>query len=218
MLLIDISFSLIVSTMLLVIPASIGMAVLAEPIIGVVFERNAFTREDTVAVAILLAAYAPNNIFQSTIDVVDRGFYAVGDSKTPVVVVIIQQILNVIFNFVLIKFFGIRGLAYATVLSTAIGTVLMIYQFRKKFGSFNFKTSLISLIKISLATGLMALVAVGVNGALSNFAPRLVALFVAIIVAMLVYGLVILLARIPEVMDMVNRIYHKRKLRKENKN
>lgn len=210
--------SSVVSTMLLVIPASIGMAVLAEPIIGVVFERNAFTREDTIAVAILLAAYAPNNIFQSTIDVVDRGFYAVGDSKTPVVVVIIQQILNVIFNFILIKIFGIRGLAYATVLSTAIGTVLMIYQFRKKFGSFNFKTSLISLIKISLATALMALVAVGVNGALAKIAPRLVALFVAIIVAMLVYGLVILLARIPEVMDMINRIYHKRKLRKENKN
>ena len=101
--------SSVVSTMLLVIPASIGMAVLAEPIIGVVFERNAFTREDTIAVAILLAAYAPNNIFQSTIDVVDRGFYAVGDSKTPVVVVIIQQILNVIFNFILIKIFWHKG-------------------------------------------------------------------------------------------------------------
>ena len=209
--------SSVVSTMLLLIPASIGMAVLAEPIIGVVFERNAFTREDTIAVASLIVAYAPNNIFQSTIDVVDRGFYAVGDSKTPVVVVIIQQILNVIFNFILINFFGIRGLAYATVLSTAIGTVLMIYQFRKKFGSFNFRTSLISLIKIGLATGLMALVAVGVNGALSNFAPRLVALFVAIIAAMLVYGLAILLARIPEVMEMVNRIYHKISSRKENK-
>lgn len=209
--------SSVVSTMLLIIPASIGMAVLSEPIIGVVFERNAFTRNDTIIVAALLTAYAPNNIFQSIVDVVDRGFYAVGDSKTPVIVVLIQQFLNVIFNLVLIKFFGIEGLAYATVLSTAIGTVLMLFQFRKKFGSFNFKSSLISLVKISLATVVMALVAYFTNKALAGVAPRIVALFVAIILAMIVYGFLILLARIPEVMDMVNRLYHKHKRRKLNK-
>ena len=209
--------SSVVSTMLLIIPASIGMAVLSEPIIGVVFERNAFTRNDTIIVAALLTAYAPNNIFQSIVDVVDRGFYAVGDSKTPVIVVLIQQFLNVIFNLIMIKFFGIEGLAYATVLSTAIGTVLMLFQFRKKFGSFNFKSSLISLVKISLATVVMALVAYFTNKALAGVAPRIVALFVAIILAMLVYGFLILIARIPEVMDMVNRLYHKRKRRKLNK-
>lgn len=209
--------SSVVSTMLLIIPASIGMAVLSEPIIGVVFERNAFTRNDTIIVAALLTAYAPNNIFQSIVDVVDRGFYAVGDSKTPVIVVLIQQFLNVIFNLILIKFFGIEGLAYATVLSTAIGTVLMLFQFRKKFGSFNFKSSLISLVKISLATVVMALVAYFTNKALAGVAPRIVALFVAIILAMIVYGFLILLARIPEVMDMVNRLYHKHKRRKLNK-
>lgn len=209
--------SSVVSTMLLIIPASIGMAVLSEPIIGVVFERNAFTRNDTIIVAALLTAYAPNNVFQSIVDVVDRGFYAVGDSKTPVIVVLIQQFLNVIFNLIMIKFFGIEGLAYATVSSTAVGTVLMLFQFRKKFGSFNFKSSLISLVKISLATVVMALVAYFTNKALAGVAPRVVALFVAIFLAMLVYGLLILLARIPEVMDMVNRLYHKYKRRKLNK-
>ena len=209
--------SSVVSTMLLIIPASIGMAVLSEPIIGVVFERNAFTRNDTIIVAALLTAYAPNNIFQSIVDVVDRGFYAVGDSKTPVIVVLIQQFLNVIFNLILIKFFGIEGLAYATVLSTAIGTVLMLFQFRKKFGSFNFKSSLISLVKISLATVVMALVAYFTNKALEGVAPRIVALFVAILLAMLMYGFLVLIARIPEVMDMVNRLYHKYKRRKLNK-
>ncbi|WP_276880957.1 murein biosynthesis integral membrane protein MurJ [Anaerococcus tetradius] len=201
--------SSVVSTMLLVIPASIGMAVLAEPVIGVIFERNAFTREDTIAVAILVAAYAPNNIFQSMIDVIDRGFYAVGDSKTPVIVVLIQQGLNVIFNLILIKFFGIRGLAYATVLSTAVGTILMAYQFRKKFGSFNFKTSIISIIKICIITAIMSLVAVKSNNFLAAHTSRLLALFGAIILAMLIYAILILIARIPEVMIASNKIYHK---------
>ena len=201
--------SSVVSTMLLVIPASIGMAVLAEPVIGVIFERNAFTREDTIAVAILVAAYAPNNIFQSMIDVIDRGFYAVGDSKTPVIVVLIQQGLNVIFNLILIKFFGIRGLAYATVLSTAVGTILMAYQFRKKFGSFNFKTSIISIIKICIITAIMSLVAVRSNNFLAAHTSRLLALFGAIILAMLIYAILILNARMPEVMIASNEIYHK---------
>ncbi|WP_276881661.1 murein biosynthesis integral membrane protein MurJ [Anaerococcus tetradius] len=201
--------SSVVSTMLLVIPASIGMAVLAEPVIGAIFERNAFTREDTIAVAILVAAYAPNNIFQSMIDVIDRGFYAVGDSKTPVIVVLIQQGLNVIFNLILIKFFGIRGLAYATVLSTAVGTILMAYQFRKKFGSFNFKTSIISIIKICIITAIMSLVAVRSNNFLAAHTSRLLALFGAIILAMLIYAILILIARIPEVMIASNKIYHK---------
>lgn len=201
--------SSVVSTMLLVIPASIGMAVLAEPVIAVVFERNAFTREDTIAVAMLVAAYAPNNVFQSMIDVIDRGFYAVGDSKTPVIVVLIQQGLNVIFNLILINFFGIRGLAYATVLSTAIGTLLMFYQFRKKFGKFNFKSSLLSIVKICIVTAIMSFVAVTSNNFLAAHTSRLIALFGAIILAMIIYAVLILIARIPEVMLATNKIYHR---------
>lgn len=201
--------SSVVSTMLLIIPASIGMAVLAEPAVSVVFERNAFTSQDTVIVAALIAAYAPNNIFISVMDVVDRGFYAVGDSKTPVIVVLIQQSVNIIFNFVMIKFFGMVGLAYSTVLASFVGMILMIYKFRKNFGSINFKASLISIIKISVATAIMAVVASFTNNFLQGLCPKILALFVAIIVAMLVYSGLVIFARIPEVMEMINTIYHK---------
>ena len=84
--------SSVVTTLLLVVPATIGMAVLAHPIIELVFERNAFTAEDTIAVSSLLISYAPFVIFQSISDVIDRGFYAVGDSKTPVVIVVLSLI------------------------------------------------------------------------------------------------------------------------------
>ncbi|MDO5048200.1 MAG: murein biosynthesis integral membrane protein MurJ [Anaerococcus sp.] len=201
--------SAIVSTMSLVIPASVGMAVLAGPIVSVVFERNAFTSKDTMIVAALIASYAPNNVFQSFMDVIDRGFYAVGDSKTPVIVVIIQQVLNVILNFILINFFGLHGLAFATVISTALGSILMLYKFRKKFGAFSFKTSLISIIKILIASGLMGLIAYGVFNQLSSSLSQILALFIAIVLAMLAYGIFILFARIPEVMRLVNHSYHK---------
>ena len=201
--------SAVVTTMSLVIPATIGMMVLSGPIIELVFERRAFTSDDTVIVASLLSAYAPYIIFQSLTDVVDRGFYAVGDSKTPVIIVVIQQAINIILNFILIKYFDIKGLAFATVASTAIGSMMMIYKFRDNFGSFKFRTALISLGKIGLATGLMAFLADRTYGLLAGKISHIIALFGAIIVAGLVYLLLILFARIPEVMDLVNQVYHK---------
>lgn len=201
--------SAVVTTMTLVIPATIGMMVLSTPIIELVFERKAFTNEDTIIVASLLQAYAPYIIFQSLTDVVDRGFYAVGDSKTPVIIVVIQQVLNVILNFILIKYFDIKGLAYATVISTALGSMMMIYKFRDNFGSFNFKMTLISLGKILLATALMAFIADRIYILLAVKISHILALFAAIILAGLVYLFVILIARIPEVMNLVNQFYHK---------
>lgn len=201
--------SAVVTTMSLVIPATIGMMVLSRPIIELVFERNAFTSDDTAIVASLLTAYAPYIIFQSLTDVVDRGFYAVGDSKTPVIIVVIQQVLNVILNFVLIKYFDLEGLAYATVLSTAIGSSLMLYKFRDNFGAFNFRQAAISLGKIILVSLLMAYLAHLTYGGLAGKISHILALFGAIIVAGLVYIFLILISRIPEVMDLVNQIYHK---------
>lgn len=201
--------SAVVTTMSLVIPATIGMMVLSRPIIELVFERNAFTSDDTAIVASLLTAYAPYIIFQSLTDVVDRGFYAVGDSKTPVIIVVIQQVLNVILNFVLIKYFDLEGLAYATVLSTAIGSSLMLYKFRDNFGAFNFRQAAISLGKIILVSLLMAYLAHLTYGGLAGKISHILALFGAIIVAGFVYIFLILIARIPEVMDLVNQIYHK---------
>lgn len=201
--------SAVVTTLLLVIPATIGMAVLAEPIIELVFQRNAFTADDTVIVASLLSSYAPFIIFQSITDVVDRGFYAVGDSKTPVIIVVIQQVINVIFNFILIKFYGLNGLAISTVVSTIVGSALMLYKFRDNFGSFKFKKSLISIIKISIATAIMALVAFKLYNFTSPKMPHILAILISILLAAIVYGFLILIARIPEVMNLVNILYHK---------
>ena len=86
---------------------------------------------------------------------------------------------------------------------------MMIYKFRDNFGSFNFKMTLISLGKILLATALMAFIADRIYILLAGKISHILALFAAIILAGLVYLFVILIARIPEVMDLVNQFYHK---------
>ena len=201
--------SSVVTTMLLVIPATIGLMVLANPVIELVYQRKAFTREDTIAVASMMVSYAPFIIFQSITDVVDRGFYAVGDSKTPVIIVVIQQLINVILNAVLIKFYGLNGIAYSTVISTIIGSSLMIYKFRDNFGSFKFKNTLLSIVKIFAITAVMALVAGKIYTITADLMPHILSVLLSILLAAVVYGFLILLARIPEVMEIINSIYHK---------
>ncbi|MDU1707042.1 MAG: lipid II flippase MurJ [Anaerococcus vaginalis] len=201
--------SAIVLTMLLVIPATIGMMSLAEPIIKLVYQRGAFDNKSVVVTASMLIAYAPFVIFQSFSDVIDKGFYAVGDSKSPVIIVVIQQIINVILNFILIQFFDIQGLALATAISAAAGAIMMLIKFRKNFGRINFKSSLKSLIKITVLSILMGLIASAIYGNLSGKLSYLLAMFISIIIAAIFYALTILFARIPEVMKMVNRLYHK---------
>ena len=88
-----VGYSLLFS-MLLVVPAILGMIILSEPIIRIAFERNAFTRSDTVIVSLLMVSYAPYIIFTSVIKIFSNAFYSVGDSKIPVRIVLIQQGLN----------------------------------------------------------------------------------------------------------------------------
>ena len=82
--------SAIVSTMFLVIPSTIGMMALSVPIIKLVYQRGAFDDKSVIITAAMLIAYAPFVIFQSFSDVIDKGFYAVGDSKSPVILSLIH--------------------------------------------------------------------------------------------------------------------------------
>ena len=201
--------SAVVSTMLLVIPATIGMMALAVPIIKLVYQRGAFDDKSVIITASMLISYAPFVIFQSFSDVIDKGFYAVGDSKSPVIIVVIQQIINIIFNFILIKFFDIEGLALATTISALAGALMMLYKFRKNFGRLNFKSSLKSLIKITVLSILMGIIVWKSYGVLSGKMSYLLAMFISIFLGAIFYIFTILLSRIPEVMKMVNHLYHK---------
>ncbi|MDY3006063.1 murein biosynthesis integral membrane protein MurJ [Anaerococcus porci] len=201
--------SAIVTTMLLVIPATLGMMSLSEPIIRLVFQRGAFDDDSVIKTASMLVMYAPFVIFQSLSDVIDKGFYAVGDSKTPVIIVVIQQIINVIFNYILLKVFGLEGLALATTFSAGLGALMIFYKFRDNFGSMNFKTSLRSLIKIAILSIMMGLIAHFLYKSLNPKLGYVISLFISIIIAGIFYLFTILLARIPEVMKLVNHIYHR---------
>lgn len=111
--------------LLLSIPAAIALMVLALPIMIIMFERGAFTHADSIASANALIAYAFGLPAFAMVKVLVPGFFAVGDTKTPVIIAIICLFVNLVLNLALIGPFGHVGLAAATTLSSWVNVALL---------------------------------------------------------------------------------------------
>ncbi len=188
--------SSIVFSMILVIPATFGMMALSNPIVKLAFERNAFTSMDTEIVASLIVAYGPYIIFASLIKILSNGFYSIGDSKTPFRIVMIQQLANLLMNFLLSKLFGLDGLAYSTSLSTLISSVLLIIVFSKKVGRFDDKDNMIAIVKIFISSVVMSGFAIYMYKIVSF--SLIINLFLSVLASGLVYILMLKILKVKE--------------------
>src|SRR5690606_6121348 len=72
--------------LMLSVPATVGLMVLARPIIQVIFERGEFTADSTTLVAGALLCYAPGIVGYSIVKIASPCFYAMKDAKTPITV------------------------------------------------------------------------------------------------------------------------------------
>ena len=188
----------IVYAMILVLPSTFGMMTLSNPIIKLAFERNAFTTYDTQIVSSLLIAYGPSIIFEAFFTILTNAFYSVGNSKTPVVIVIIQQMLNIILNFLLSRIFGLNGLAYSTSISSFIATVMIIVTFHRKIGNIKVDGSIKSIGKIFGASILMSFIVIITynHSLISKSYP--ISLLISILIGGLIYLILIKVLRVPE--------------------
>ena len=108
--------------LLLTVPAAVALALAAEPIIRVLFERGAFSASDTAATAAALAAFALGLPSFVLIKVFQPAFFAREDTRTPMLYAFWNMILNVVGSFVL--FFTFRELGFMPHLGIAIATSL----------------------------------------------------------------------------------------------
>lgn len=117
------------------LPASAGLVLVAEPLSAVVLEGRAFTPEDTRATAWILLGYAPAVWAYSLNQVLVRGFYARGDSMTPVRIAMGLVGLNLLLNLVLIWTpLETAGLAWSTAICAILQTVWLMRAMARKFG------------------------------------------------------------------------------------
>ncbi len=144
-----------------ILPASIGLMVLAEPICRLLYERGAFTDTDTVATANVLFVYAFGLCGFSALKIVADGFYAFKDIRAPVIVSLCGVVLNICMNYMFI-FQGFwlneRAIVFSTVTTVTLNSAVLLFLLRRKIDKIGFNSVLKVALKVLCASVVMGVV------------------------------------------------------------
>src|SRR5437773_169496 len=141
------------------IPAMLGLMILREPIIRVLFQHGRFVAESTRLTARALLYYAIALPGLATVKLVVPAFYSTKDTKTPVIIAAISMLVNIGLNIVFLEFFFKRvqngGPALATAIACFFDFFVLFVIFRLRYGAMGTMEILRSFGKTSLCASIM---------------------------------------------------------------
>ncbi len=140
------------------LPSSVGLMVLSEPIVSTIFGGGKFDMHSAQLTASALRYYSIGLFAYGATKVLQSCFFALKDTVTPTKVAFLALILNIILNFLLMYPLKIAGLALATSIS-GINTLLILFIIlSRRIGDFDTKKIILSFVRILLASLSMGLV------------------------------------------------------------
>jgi putative peptidoglycan lipid II flippase len=193
---------------LLTLPAALGLAILAEPIIAVLYQHGRFTTLMTQQTAGALQFYAVGLIAYSAIKVLAPAFYAIDRRKTPMMVSFVSIAMNLLLNWLLTFQLGLghRGLALSTGLVACVNFAVLYIFMQRAIGGLETKRLLGTLARLLMCSIVLAAICFAANMTLFAqplaFAPKLALLLVVIAVAAGAFFTTAALLRIEEVEDV----------------
>ncbi len=140
----------------IMLPASLGLIVLARPITSMLFERGAFSHYSTSITAGALVFYSIGLFSYAGIKILVSCFYSLKDTLTPVKIASMSLILNIALSIMLMFPLKIKGLALATSISGSFNFFMLFFILRHKIGGLDGMKILVSFIKVLAASLLMS--------------------------------------------------------------
>jgi putative peptidoglycan lipid II flippase len=157
--------------LMLNVPATVGLVVLATPIVSLIFEHGAFTPAHTAATAAALTFYAPGLVGYSAVKIAVPSFYSLRDSRTPVVVSAVTVVLNVVLNITLVRVIGFTGLALGTAVSAIFNASTLLWRLRSRLGGVDEGRVMGSFARIGAASIVMGAAAWATDAAVAAWLP-----------------------------------------------
>jgi putative peptidoglycan lipid II flippase len=147
----------ILMILLLTVPASVGLAVLGESMIGIVYQHGRFLASDTHQTALALSCYALGLAGYAVLKLVAPAFYALGDSRTPMMVSIAAVLVNGAAAFTMVRLagFGHAGLALSASIVSTFSSLALLLLLRSKIGGLQGGMLMAGLAKIAVASAVM---------------------------------------------------------------
>lgn len=200
--------------LIITIPATVGLVILATPIVQIAFERGAFTSNDTIMTSLALVFYSLGLVASSLRLLITRVYYSLQDTKTPMINGAISVGLNIVLNLILVRYMAHAGLAFATSIANTVATLLMFYGLKKKIGSLGTKGYMTIFMKSGLASAIMGVISYFIYNGLYRALGisklnNLISLLVAVGVGVIVYVVLCYVFKVEEVRDVVDKIMNR---------
>jgi putative peptidoglycan lipid II flippase len=195
------------ATALLAIPASVGLAVLAQPILALIFQTGRFSAADVAWTASTLRFQCLGLLFVATSRILAQSLYALKDYRTPAYAALAGVGANLVLSFLLMKPFGTGGIALANGLASLVGLGFLLPTLARKLERLPVRRVIrggMAMAAASTAMGLFAWYGQGLldlrrfHGVLGTS----LRLFPLIAVSALLYFGLLLLLRVPEALAL----------------
>ena len=143
-------------TMFITIPAMVGLILLGEPIITLLFQRGAFDSFTTIMTTRALFYYSLGLWAFAALRVFVSAFYSLQDTKTPVKVAVVAMLVNIIFSVILMRTsLEHGGLALALSLASTLQLFMLIFLLRKRLGGIEGRAIVNSILRSFLCSFIM---------------------------------------------------------------
>ncbi len=200
--------------LLLAIPASVGLILLRQPIVELMLQYGKFTETSTQLISWALLWYSFGLVGHCLVEILARAFYAMHDTKTPVLVGAGAMGLNVVFSvlfsswFASIGWMALGGLALANSLATALEASGLLVLMHRRLSWLEGRRILKGTAQAMLAAAIMGLVIWAWLNLTGERAAWLVGIG-GVIIGCGVYGLIIVALKVPEAQSVFNLVRRK---------
>jgi len=200
--------------LLLALPATVGLALLRVPLVRVLYERGNFDATSTQMVAWALLWYALGLTGHSLVEVLSRAYYAMHDTKTPVLVGVAAMTGNILLSFLFSRLFSrigwlpLGGLALANTTATAVESLALMLIMRWRIGGIDGRQILRTSFRAMAASGVMGSALFAWMTLFGNRNKFLV-LAIGVVLGLGVYALMLWLLKVPEARELARRVKSK---------
>ena len=196
---------------LISVPATVGLIVLARPIVEIAFQRGAFTANDTIMTSQALICYAVGLVATAFRQLVFRVYYSLKDTKTPMITGFISTTIDIVLNFVFVSFMAHAGLALSTSLGIIVSLIMLLSLLRRKIGSLGLKQYFFTFSKIGFSAIVMGVMTYGtyhmsVNIMSVGKLQNVIALGVSVVLSVIVYVVMCYLLKVSEIRDILDAV------------
>jgi putative peptidoglycan lipid II flippase len=197
------------------IPAAVGLFVIAEPLVRLIFEHGAFDARSTQMTVFALRFYVLALISQGAYTIMNRTFFALQDTKTPVKVSLCDVAVHLTASLLLIGPLQHGGLALGTSIGATVNMILIYILLRRRVRALPERRLFVTLAKILLASAVMGIgvylfqVELGQLLDLSLLSNQIIEVMASILLGVIIFTLVILPMKVEEA-DYVKNLVRQR--------